>query len=83
LPYQQWQIGSIWAILYLGIFCSLVGFLAFFFILQILRVSTIALITMMTAVFALYLGARLNNERVILSLVFGALLVMCGLARYQ
>ncbi|MBA6290113.1 hypothetical protein [Colwellia sp. MB3u-4] len=35
---------------------------------------------MMTPVFALYLGARLNNDPVSLSLVFGALLVMCGLA---
>jgi drug/metabolite transporter (DMT)-like permease len=74
--------------LYLGDFISgdilLTGWvLAYFFILQILRVSTIALITMMTPLFALYLGARLNNERVSLSLVFGALLVMCGLARYQ
>jgi len=83
LPYQQWQARSIWAILYLGIFGSLVGFLAYFFILQRLRASTVALITMMTPAFALYLGARLNNEPVSLSLVFGALLVMCGLALYQ
>ncbi|MFT6920270.1 MAG: drug/metabolite transporter (DMT)-like permease [Cognaticolwellia sp.] len=38
---------------------------------------------MMTPVFALYLGARLSNERVSLSLFFGALLVMCGLAWCQ
>nr|WP_310649829.1 MULTISPECIES: EamA family transporter [unclassified Colwellia] len=61
-------------------FGSLVVFLACFFILQRLRASTVALITMMTPVFALYLGARLNNEPVSLFLVFGALLVRCGLA---
>ncbi len=83
LPYQQWHARSIWAILYLGIFGSLVGFLAYFFILQKLRASTVALITMMTPVFALYFGAILNNEQVSLHLVFGALLVMCGLALYQ
>jgi drug/metabolite transporter (DMT)-like permease len=83
LPYQEWHARSIWAILYLGIFGSLVGFLAYFFILQKLRASTVALITMMTPVFALYLGAALNNETVSLNLVFGALLVMCGLALYQ
>ena len=58
-------------------------FLACFFILQILMASTVALITMMTPVFALYLGARLNNEPVSLSLVFVALLVICGLAWNQ
>jgi len=83
LPYQEWHARSIWAILYLGVFGSLVGFLAYFFILQKLRASTVALITMMTPVFALYLGAVLNNETVSLHLIFGALLVMCGLALYQ
>ena len=83
LPYQQWQARSIWAIVYLGIFGSLVGFLAYFFILQKLRASTVTLITMMTPVFALYLGAILNNEQVSLNLVLGALLVMFGLALYQ
>ena len=83
LPYQEWHARSIWAILYLGVFGSLVGFLAYFFILQKLRASTVALITMMTPVFALYLGAVLNNETVSLHLIFGALLVMFGLALYQ
>lgn len=83
LPYQEWQMRSIWAIVYLGIFGSLVGFLAYFFILQKLRPSTVALITMLTPIFALYLGAVLNNEVVSLNLVFGALLVMTGLAIYQ
>lgn len=82
LPYQQWQARSLLAIVYLGIFGSLVGFLAYFFILQKLRASSVALITMMTPVFALYLGAVLNNEQVSLHLVFGALLVMSGLSLY-
>ena len=83
LPYQQWQLRSILAILYLGIFGSLIGFLAYFFILQKLRASTVALITMMTPVFALCLGAILNNEAVSGHLIFGAILVMSGLALYQ
>lgn len=83
LPYQQWQLRSILAILYLGIFGSLIGFLAYFFILQKLRASTVALITMMTPVFALCLGALLNNEVISLNLVIGAILVMSGLALYQ
>lgn len=83
LPYQQWQKRSLFAILYLGIFGSLVGFLAYFFILQKLRASTVALITMMTPIFALYLGALLNNEQISLQLVAGALLVLSGLALYH
>ena len=83
LPYQQWQSRSILAILYLGIFGSLVGFLAYFFILQKLRASTVALITMMTPIVALSLGAMLNDEPLSINLVLGAFFVLCGLALYQ
>lgn len=83
LPSDEWQFRSIAAIMYLGIFGSLLGFLAYFFILQKLPASTVALITMMTPVFALYLGSVLNNEPVSLKLVFGALLILAGLALFQ
>jgi len=83
LPIEQWQARSLWAILYLGIFGSLLGFIAYFYILQKLNASTVALITMMTPVFALYLGALLNDEVITRNLVIGAICVMSGLALYQ
>lgn len=83
LPVEQWQARSLWAILYLGIFGSLLGFIAYFYVLQKLNASTVALITMMTPVFALYLGALLNDEVITQNLVIGALCVMTGLALYQ
>ncbi|MFT5760285.1 MAG: drug/metabolite transporter (DMT)-like permease [Alteromonadaceae bacterium] len=83
LPLEQWQARSLWAILYLGIFGSLLGFIAYFYVLQKLNASTVALITMMTPVFALYLGALLNDEVITPNLVIGAVCVMSGLALYQ
>ena len=80
LPYQQWQAKSIWSIIYLGIVGSLIGFLAYFYILQKLSTSTVALVTMLTPIFALLLGNLFNNEVLTVNLVIGAVFVICGLS---
>lgn len=83
LPVDQWQERSLWAILYLGVFGSLLGFVAYFYVLQKLNASSVALITMMTPVLAMTLGGVLNNEVISMTLVLGALCVMSGLAIYH
>jgi drug/metabolite transporter (DMT)-like permease len=83
LPFDQWQARSLWAILYLGIFGSLLGFVAYFYVLQKLNASTVALITMMTPILAMSLGVILNGEVVSLDLIIGAGFVMSGLAIYN
>lgn len=80
---SQWQLRSIWATLYLGVFGSLIGFFAYFFVLQRLTASTVALITLITPIIALTLGALFNDEVINSKLVFGALLVILGLAIYH
>ena len=83
LPIDKWQARSLWAILYLGLFGSLLGFVAYFYVLQKLNASTVALITMMTPVLAMSLGVYLNDEIVTMPLVIGAFFVMSGLALYH
>ncbi|MDO6446468.1 DMT family transporter [Colwellia sp. 1_MG-2023] len=83
LNYQQWHLRSILAIIYLGVFGSLIGFIAYFYVLQKLTASTVALITMITPVLALSLGALLNNEHVSFNLVIGAAFVVAGLSCFQ
>ena len=80
---SQWQVRSIWATLYLGVFGSLIGFFAYFFVLQRLTASTVALITLITPVIALTLGTVLNDEVIHSKLIIGALLVISGLAIYH
>lgn len=80
---SQWQLRSVWATIYLGVFGSLIGFFAYFFILQRLTASTVALITLVTPIIALTLGALLNDEVINSKLIFGAMLVMLGLAIYH
>ena len=83
LPVEEWTTRSLLAILYLGIFGSLIGFIAYYYILQRLNASTVALITMITPVVAICIGALLNNESVSKHLMIGAAFVMVGLALYQ
>lgn len=80
---SSWQLRSVWATIYLGVFGSLIGFFAYFFVLQRLTASTVALITLITPIIALTLGAVLNDEVINNKLIFGAILVTLGLATYH
>jgi len=83
IPYESWSNKSILSIVYLGVVGSLVGFIAYFYVLQRLKASTVALITMITPVIAISLGLILNNESVNANLIIGALAIIAGLAIYQ
>jgi len=83
VPYETWSSKSIFSVIYLGVIGSLVGFIAYFYVLQRLKASTVALITMITPVVAISLGAILNNEVISTNLVVGAFAIITGLAIYQ
>ena len=83
LPVAQWQMRSILATIYLGIFGSLIGFYAYFYVLQKLTASTVTLITLITPIIALALGALLNHETISLKLMLGAATVLLGLSLYH
>lgn len=83
LHYTDWQPRAIWAVVYMGVFASLLGFLAYFFILQKLEASTVALVTMLTPVVSMSLGILLNDERFSYTLLIGGLLIMTGLGLFQ
>jgi drug/metabolite transporter (DMT)-like permease len=83
LDISGWQLRSVWSTLYLGVFGSLIGFFAYFFVLQKLSPSTVALITLVTPVIALSLGAVFNNEVISNKILIGAFLVILGLAIYH
>lgn len=83
LNYQQWQTRSVYSIIYLGVFGSLIGFIAYFYVLQKLKASTVALITMITPVIAMTLGVVLNDETLSVNLIIGAIFVVFGLSCFQ
>ena len=80
---ELWSVKSLNAIIYLGVFGSLFGFIAYFFILQKLKATSVALITLITPSIAVSLGAMVNNETITLNLIIGVAFVISGLTIYQ
>lgn len=71
------------SIVYLGVIGSVIGFTLFFYVLKHVSAHGSALITLVTPLFALLLGAFVNHEHLGISVWFGAALVLFGLALHQ
>lgn len=74
---------TLWAIAYLGIMGSVVGFVSYYFVLAKLSPSTVALATLITPVTALLLGRWFNQENISLSIFIGTSLIISGLIIHQ
>ncbi|MEW6677698.1 MAG: DMT family transporter [Pseudomonadota bacterium] len=71
------------AIVYLGVFGSVLGFSLYYYIVRHVDTGRVALITLITPVLALLLGILLNGETVPLRVWLGAGLIVLGLSIYQ
>ena len=71
------------SILYLGVIATALGFSLYYYILQRLAAIQVAMVTLITPVTALLLGAALNNEPLTPSVLLGAFLVMSGLVLFE
>lgn len=71
------------SIVYLGIIGSVIGFTLFFYVIKNVPAHTSALITLITPILALLLGAAVNHEHVGARVWAGTALVLGGLALHQ
>lgn len=71
------------AIVYLGVFGSVLGFALYYYIIKHVEAGKVALITLVTPVLALLLGAWLNGEVVPLRVWLGAGCILLGLSVHQ
>lgn len=71
------------AIVYLGVFGSVIGFALYYYVIKHLEASKVALITLITPVLALLLGNLLNGESISLRLWLGTGLILFGLSVHQ
>lgn len=74
---------SLAALAYLVVGASVVGGPLFFFVLRYCKVSTVGLITFMSPIMAIGIGASINNEQLTREMIFGSSLVIASLAIYQ
>lgn len=71
------------SIAYLALMGSVVGFLCYYYVLKHVEAAKVALVTLITPVLALFLGAGLNGEPVGLEVLTGTGLILAGLALHQ
>jgi len=71
------------SILYLAVLGSAIGFPLYFYLLKNLKAERVALITLITPVTALLLGAFLNNEIISVKAWLGTGLILTGLTLYE
>ena len=82
VPNVDWSSRSPWAVLFLSVFGSLIGFASYFYIVRKLGAVAVAMVTLITPVVALILGSTLNNEPITLQMMAGTLCVLVGLVFY-
>jgi len=71
------------SILYLGVIGSAIGFPLYFYLLKNLAPERVAIITLITPITALLLGAFLNDEVISNKVWLGTALILSGLAIYE
>ncbi|MGH1440524.1 MAG: DMT family transporter [Cellvibrionaceae bacterium] len=71
------------SILYLSIAGSLVGFFLYYFLLHRITATVVSTVGMISPVFALALGSLLAGEDLSVRLIFGAAMVLSGVALYH
>lgn len=74
---------SMLSIVYLAVFGSLLGFAAFFYVIQKLSVAAVSVIPLMPPVLALLFGYLLNDEMLSQSIVLGTAFIIGSLAIYE
>lgn len=74
---------SLASLLYLAIFGSLVGFVAYYSILRQLSVESVSLIPLITPVMAIALGAMIMGESISVRMLLGASMILIALALHQ
>lgn len=74
---------AVGAIVYLGIFGSVLGFVLYYYMIKHMETSSVALIMLITPVLALLLGNALNDEVIPLSVWLGAACIALGLSLHQ
>ncbi len=83
---EHFELGAnpagVWAILYLAVFGSLIGFVCYFLILTRMSAATVSLVTLITPVLALCLGALFNGEQPHANVIIGASMIVGALGLY-
>lgn len=76
--WQNWSARSFWAVVYLAIFGSVVGYSAYNYALSKLPSTRVSVITYINVVVALFLGWLILDEQVSVRIILAAVLIIGG-----
>ena len=82
LPSAPWGAASA-AVIYLATVGSLLGFMAFYYVLRTLSFEVVGLVPLITPVLAMVLGVLLAGESISVELQQGSMLILTGLAVHE
>lgn len=82
IPVIDWSSRSPYAVVYLALFGSLLGFCAYFFLLKVAGAAAVAMVTLLTPALALILGSLVNGETISLKVYLGTGMILSGLFLY-
>lgn len=77
------DIRPIAAIVYLALFGSVIGFITYYFLIQKISANSVAMVSLITPVFAMMLGHIIDNEIWRPAELIGAICILVGLGIYQ
>ena len=80
---EEIPLKALWSIVYLGVIGSVLGFVSYYYLLKHLPASSVALITLITPISALWIGHTVNDEIISVSIYVGTAFVLIGLALHQ
>ena len=75
---QNWSFRSISAVFYLAIFGSVVGYIAYSYLMTQWPSTKVAVLSYVNVVVALFLGWLVLDEKITLRIVMATLLIICG-----
>jgi drug/metabolite transporter (DMT)-like permease len=76
--WQNWSQRSLWAVIYLAIFGSVIGYASYTYALTKLPSTRVSVITYINVVVALFLGWLILDEKVSLRIILAAILIIGG-----
>jgi len=79
----HFPVRAVAAIVYLGVFGSVLGFSLYFYILKKLEANRVALIPLITPVSALVIGQLFNNETISLDIWVGAIFILLAVISHH
>ncbi len=74
---------ALYAIVYLGLMGSIVGFMLYYYLLKRISAIRLSLVTLITPVTGLLMGQWFNQEQLPKMVWYGVALVLTGLLLYQ